>query len=183
MYTLEYTFIMLSVQDVFDVLYSSSLILYPYRSLKNILSPRSVLFLLVVQMLQDVLLFYIYSVFRLFRSLGDHHREIVSLFSFSLHDFFFFCSLYFLLSCCIFPLNVRCCTRYKFVQAPVMALPGTVFTLREVKIVPKAPTVDEIHDFIKTLFSKACLSSECSLVSKRRLEHASLKRNSKKSEK
>lgn len=48
-----------------------------------------------------------------------------------------------------------------------MALPGTVFTLREVKIVPKAPTVDEIHDFIKTLFSKACLSSECSLVSTR----------------
>lgn len=55
-------------------------------------------------------------------------------------------------------------TRYKFVQAPVMALPGAVFTLREVRSVPKAPSVDEIYDFIKTLFSKACLSSECSLV-------------------
>lgn len=55
--------------------------------------------------------------------------------------------------------------RYKFVQAPVMALPGAMFTLREVRSTPKPPSVDEIYEFVKTLFNKACLSSECSLVS------------------
>eukprot|EP00904_Undaria_pinnatifida_P007485 jgi/Undpi1/3867/HiC_scaffold_16.g07235.m1 len=54
--------------------------------------------------------------------------------------------------------------KYNFVHAPIMALPGTMFTLREVRSVPKVPTVDEIYEFVKTLFNKACLSSECSLV-------------------
>lgn len=49
-------------------------------------------------------------------------------------------------------------------HAPTMALPGVMFTLREVRSPPKAPTVDEIYEFIKTLFNKAQLSSECSLV-------------------
>ncbi|CAM9090383.1 unnamed protein product [Scytosiphon promiscuus] len=54
--------------------------------------------------------------------------------------------------------------RYNFMHAPTMALPGVMFTLREVRATPKAPTVDEIYEFIKTLFNKAQLSSECSLV-------------------
>ncbi|CAM9721322.1 unnamed protein product [Ectocarpus sp. 6 AP-2014] len=54
--------------------------------------------------------------------------------------------------------------RYNFMHAPTMALPGVMFTLREVRSPPKAPTVDEIYEFIKTLFNKAQLSSECSLV-------------------
>lgn len=54
--------------------------------------------------------------------------------------------------------------RYNFVHAPIMALPGAMFTLREVRSTPKVPTVDEIYGFVKTLFNKACLSSECSLV-------------------
>ena len=45
-----------------------------------------------------------------------------------------------------------------------MALPGVMFTLREVRSPPKTPTADEIYEFIKTLFNKAQLSSECSLV-------------------
>lgn len=49
-------------------------------------------------------------------------------------------------------------------HAPTMALPGVMFTLREVRSPPKTPTVDEIYEFIKTLFNKAQLSSECSLV-------------------
>lgn len=49
-------------------------------------------------------------------------------------------------------------------HAPTMALPGVMFTLREVRCQPKPPTVDEIYEFIKTLFNKAQLSSECSLV-------------------
>ena len=56
--------------------------------------------------------------------------------------------------------------RYNFVHAPMMALPGAMFTLREVTSTPKVPTVDEIYGFVKTLFNKACLSSECSLVSR-----------------
>lgn len=54
--------------------------------------------------------------------------------------------------------------RYNFMHAPTMALPGVMFTLREVRSPPKTPTVDEIYEFIKTLFNKAQLSSECSLV-------------------
>lgn len=54
--------------------------------------------------------------------------------------------------------------RYNFVSPPPMALPGVMFTLKEIKAAPKNPTVDEIYEFIKTLFNKACLSSECSLV-------------------
>ncbi|CAM9386017.1 unnamed protein product, partial [Hapterophycus canaliculatus] len=54
--------------------------------------------------------------------------------------------------------------RYNFMHAPTMALPGVMFTLREVRATPKAPTVDEIYEFIKTLFNRAQLSSECSLV-------------------
>ncbi|CAN0377973.1 unnamed protein product, partial [Ectocarpus sp. 8 AP-2014] len=57
-----------------------------------------------------------------------------------------------------------CTLRYNFMHAPTMALPGVMFTLREVRSPPKAPTVDEIYEFIKTLFNKAQLSSECSLV-------------------
>lgn len=57
--------------------------------------------------------------------------------------------------------------RYNFVHAPIMALPGAMFTLREVRSTPKVPTVDEIYGFVKTLFNKACLSSECSLVSRK----------------
>eukprot|EP00903_Cladosiphon_okamuranus_P013559 g12630.t1 len=54
--------------------------------------------------------------------------------------------------------------RYNFMDAPTMALPGVMFTLRQVRSPPKTPTVDEIYEFIKTLFNKAQLSSECSLV-------------------
>lgn len=54
--------------------------------------------------------------------------------------------------------------KYNFMHAPTMALPGVMFTLREVRSPPKTPTVDEIYEFIKTLFNKAQLSSECSLV-------------------
>lgn len=59
---------------------------------------------------------------------------------------------------------VICFDRYNFMHAPMMALPGVLYTLREVETKPKTPTVDEIYHFIKTLFNKACLSSECSLV-------------------
>lgn len=61
---------------------------------------------------------------------------------------------------------VICTDRYNFVHAPIMALPGVMFTLKEVRSKPQVPTVDEIYGFVKTLFNKACLSSECSLVSR-----------------
>ncbi|CAN0426006.1 unnamed protein product, partial [Discosporangium mesarthrocarpum] len=54
--------------------------------------------------------------------------------------------------------------RYTFVKMPVMALPGSVFVLREEPVDPKPPSVNEIFEFVRTLFNKACLSSECSVV-------------------
>jgi Cyclin, N-terminal domain len=36
--------------------------------------------------------------------------------------------------------------------------------IRQVESEPVAPSVDAIYEFIRTLFNKACLSSECSLV-------------------
>ncbi|CAM9812793.1 unnamed protein product [Chrysoparadoxa australica] len=49
-------------------------------------------------------------------------------------------------------------------HGPMMAIGGLGFTLSEMTSDPQAPTVDEIYEFITTLFNKACLSSECSLV-------------------
>ena len=55
-------------------------------------------------------------------------------------------------------------SRYNFILPPVMALPGHVFTLQEVRSIPKTPDVDEIFDFVANIFVNACLSSECSMV-------------------
>jgi hypothetical protein len=43
-------------------------------------------------------------------------------------------------------------------------LPMAGYALSEEHAEPRTPTVDEILSFMRTLFNKACLSSECSLV-------------------
>lgn len=55
--------------------------------------------------------------------------------------------------------------RYTFIRCPyVTGLPGASFTMSEVEEDMQPPSVDAIYEFVRTLFNKACLSSECSLV-------------------
>ncbi|KAG5178816.1 hypothetical protein JKP88DRAFT_264538 [Tribonema minus] len=44
------------------------------------------------------------------------------------------------------------------------ALPCSAFAMAKVETEPTAPSVEAIYEFIRTLFNRACLSSECSLV-------------------
>jgi hypothetical protein len=52
---------------------------------------------------------------------------------------------------------------FHFVRAPVTRV-GFLYAIRKVEIPSNTPALSEVHDFLRTLFVKAQLSAECSIV-------------------
>ncbi|KAM3570432.1 hypothetical protein VYU27_007510 [Nannochloropsis oceanica] len=52
---------------------------------------------------------------------------------------------------------------YRFVRVPI-ARPGICYSMKQVKPHYHLPALDEIYHFLRTLFKKAALSSECAIV-------------------